>query len=126
MKIFVFATPEQRKYCIGLIEALDPSKAWSVTVKQQRPRRSISQNNLLHQWLHIIADATGNELEDVKNALKDLYLPLKIVKVGKVERMVRPETSNLDVSSMGTFMDRVQAFAATELGITLPTPESIE
>lgn len=122
----VFATVEQRDFAAAQVSALDMSRPWSVTIKQHRPKRSLNQNNLLHQWIHIISDATGNDFDDAKNALKDLFLPLKVVRVGKNERMVRPETSSLDVSQMSNFMDKVQAFAATELGLTLPTPDNLE
>lgn len=117
-----FLGPDQRDHVIGQIQALDATKSWTLTVKQFRPKRSLSQNNLFHSWVQIIADSTGNEPNDVKSALKDLYLPLKVAKIGKVERMVRPETSSLEVGEMSVFMDRVQAFAATELGIHLPVP----
>lgn len=112
-----------RDTVICAVTALSPLKPWLVSIKELKPKRSLNQNSLFHAWLQIIAESTGNDLEDVKNALKDLYLPLKVVKVGKVERMVRTETSSLDVGDMAAFMDRVQYFAATELGITLPTTE---
>lgn len=126
MKVLNFASVEQRDFAVREIMALDPAKAWTCTVKLLRPRRSLNQNALFHQHLHIIADATGNDFDDVKNALKDLFLPLKVVKVGKVERMVRPETSSLETGEMSVFIDKVIAFAATDLGISLPIPGEYE
>lgn len=107
----------------SVVTKLDSTKAWVVSIKEWREKRSLSQNSLLHVWIDIIANETGNTQEDVKTALKDLFLQLKVVKVGKVERMVRTETSSLDVGQMAEFMDRVLSFAAVDLGITLPSTE---
>lgn len=122
MSTHIVLTQEEREAAAMLVANLDLTNPWVVTIKKHEPNRSLDQNALFHRWCHVIANETGNEMEDVKAALKDRYLQLRPVRVGKMVRMVRPGTASLTKGEMSLFMDRVMAFAATDLSIQLPVP----
>lgn len=107
------------------VMALDSTKPWSVIIKRTQSKRSLGQNSLFHHWCYVIANSTGDDTESVKAVLKDMYLPIKVATVGNTSRMVRVGTSNLSIAEFAEFMDKVSGFAASQLGITLPTTEQI-
>lgn len=120
-KLFLPAATEEAHRAI---DALDQSRKWVVEIKPHRKRRSLSQNALFHKWCQVIADETGeSDPENTKIVLKDILLPKKVIAVGKAERLVSPGTSTLSVGEMAEFMTKVQAFAATQLGINLPSTD---
>lgn len=111
----------QRDYAIDLINKLSPDKIWAVTVSPYRKKRSLDQNALIHSWFAIIARETGNDPDDVKEALKSMFLPPRYVEMEGKTVEVRRATSKLDTKDMAEFCSRVQAWAAQEFGIVLPT-----
>jgi hypothetical protein len=105
------------------VMTLDLTKKWVVTIKRYRKPRSLSQNALLHSWIDIIADHTGHDQDEIKGFLKDKFLPLVEINLGKRARLVRASTARLATEEMSKFMDKIYAFAATDLGLTLPSPQ---
>lgn len=105
-----------------LISALDLTKEWSVTVEPYKKHRSLSQNNLMWLWNSIIARETGDDVDWVHETLKKKFLPLEEREcLGEV--VSRRATRTLNTEKMTEYLNRVQAFAASELGILLPVPE---
>ncbi len=121
----ILRTPEQKVWAKGQIDSLDLTNPWVLTIKRHTKKRSISQNNLLHKWLDIIADETGNSPEDVKEAMKEQFLGMVEVSIGGMPYMVRKHTSALSTEEMTTFMNQIYVFAAEDLDIHLPVPEDL-
>lgn len=119
----ILRSPEQKVWAKGQIDALDLTKPWVLTLRRHTKKRSTSQNSLLHKWLDIIADETGNSPEDVKEAMKEEFLGMVEVDVGGRPYMVRKHTSSLTTEEMTTFLNQIYAFAAQDLDIRLPVPE---
>ena len=127
MSVVILAGEVQRKHALDLIAALDLSKAWEVEVRPQRKKRSLDQNALFHAWVKIIADKVGDDAESVKYDLKCMFL-------GRVEHvsamtgevtMRPPSTTTLTTVEMAAFCDKIMAFAASQLGIRLPTRQDL-
>lgn len=114
-----------RSRVADLISKLDLSKAWQITVEPHRARRSLNQNNLYWKWVGIIAADTGNSHDDVHEALKHEFLPPRFMEMGGKTREVRPSTTTLKIEEMSAFMNHVQAWAGTTLGIILPVPDDL-
>lgn len=112
-----------RERLLDAIRRLNIEKPWKVTIERYVKRRSVSQNALLHSWLGIIAESTGNSLDSLKDAYKDMFLPMVPIQLGDEEKMVRRSTATLDTKEMSAFMDAIYAHATGELGILLPLPE---
>lgn len=89
-------------------------------------KRTHRQNNLFHLWVSVIADETGyTDKESCKRDVKRTVLGTK----EEVNRLtgeilqVDYRTSQMTTSELASFMDRMKAWAATDLGIYLPYPE---
>jgi hypothetical protein len=115
--------PVQQAHVIGLIRAIGFEKPHLVTIKTYRKGRSLPQNALMHKWFEIISDETGNTAEEVKEALKEMFLPMVDITIKGVPILVRQRTSGLNTAEMHEFMTKIQAWAATEMDIQLPSPE---
>lgn len=114
----------QRDRIIALIRGLDLKKPWQVTVEPKTKRRSLSQNSLYWKWCGIIADATGNSNDDVHEALKAKFLTPRTIDLGGEQREIR-STAKQDKAGMTEYMNKVYAFATSELGLYLPVPEEM-
>ena len=113
---------KSRQIALDFIAGLNLDKEWDVTVERHKDKRSLSQNALLHRWFGIIADETGNTRDDIKEAYRDMFLDKVPVQIGGKECLVGRSTTKLSTAEMAEFMDKVQAHAASELGILLPLP----
>jgi hypothetical protein len=113
-----------RERILGLIKALDVTKPWQVTIEPKTKKRTLNQNALYWKWVGLIADATGNDNDDVHEALKAKFLTPRTIDLGGEQREIR-STAKQDKAGMTAFMDRVYAFATSELGLYLPTPEEL-
>lgn len=99
-----------------------PNGTYDVIVKRHREQRTISQNDLMWMWLACIEDATGTPKKDVYLHYCKKFL-LRRVTFGNDAEMVYDTSSQLDTKRMGEFLDKIQADASTEFGITLPNPQ---
>ena len=106
----------------GGFAGLDKSRRWKITIEKYVKRRTSSQNGLYHVWIDIIAQDTGNDNDDLHEFLKEKFCPVKTIHIGGEEQEIH-STKYLTTAEMSRFMERVLAWAATTLNITLPPPE---
>lgn len=109
---------------IDLLLSLLPNGKFTLTIKKQTKDRSINQNALMWMWFACIADTTGNTKEEVHDAYCYIFLS-RPVTIGKRSGSIPTGTSKLNAEEMKEFLDKVQADAASELGITLPNPDDL-
>jgi len=95
-----------------------------LTAKQEKDRRSISQNSLMWMWFECISRETGQNRLDIYDYYRTMYLS-RIITVNEKEVQVSSGTSSLDTKQFTEFLNHVQADAASEFGIKLPTPEDL-
>ena len=115
-----------RQAVLSLISGLNLNgKGWQVTVQAYTKKRSLSQNALLHNWLGIIAEETGNRTDEVKEAYRGMFLPQVPVEFGDREILIGTSTTRLSTEEFSAFLDCVYAHATQELGILLPLPDEI-
>lgn len=100
---------------------LDKSKRWRVVIEPYVRKRTKNQNNLYWQWCSLIADETGNDKDDIHEYLLAKFCPSKTVVGG--EEVTRESTRLLNTVEMKAYMDKVLAWAARDMNITLPLPE---
>jgi hypothetical protein len=108
---------------IAYIKRIDLSKQFTVEVKQKRSTRSLPQNRLMWLWLTCLEVETGNDRNDLHEYFKERFLPAEERKVFDSVILTR-STSGLNTAQMKDYLDKIQIFASTELGISLPDPES--
>ena len=125
MTTIILRGKAQRAFAVERINALNPSKIWEIVIRPYRKPRTLDQNALIHSWFALIASETGNDPEDVKEALKAKFLPARFVDIDGEMIEVRRSTAKLNVQEMSEFCNRMQAWAASELGIQLPTRDDM-
>lgn len=118
------AKQEDKQAVIDYINKLPGSKRYDVDISLHREQRSISQNSLYWLWLACICSETGSDKDQVHDELRKMYLP-KIEVIGLFgEVNEKPvSTSKLTTQQFKEYLDKIQAFAGSELGIILPLPE---
>ena len=95
---------------------------YTITVKKVQEKRSIAQNDLMWMWLTCIENETGTPKDEVYMYYCKKFL-MRTVSVGQRMERIYMTTSKLNTEQMTEFLNKVQADAQTELGITLPTPQ---
>lgn len=93
---------------------------YTLHIKRASEKRTIAQNDLMWMWFACIENETGTAKEDVYNHYCKKYLS-KPDPMG--DGFINDTSSRLDTKRMTDFMKKIQADAASELGITLPVPE---
>lgn len=95
---------------------------YSIEVKKVTEKRTVSQNALMWMWFSCIERETGTPMQDVHDYYCKKFL-CRVVHIGERMEKVVGETKRMNTQQMTEFLNKVQADAATELGITLPRPE---
>lgn len=96
---------------------------YTLQIVGKRKSRSVAQNRLMWMWLSCIEKETGQYAQDIHDYYTMKFLPRDItdLKTGEMIR-VGGHTSTLTSEAFTDFLNKIQADAATELGITLPVP----
>lgn len=95
---------------------------YNITIKKASEKRSIPQNDLMWMWLTCIERETGTPKDDIYMYYCKRFL-MKTIKVGERWERIYNTSSKLSTEQMTEFLNKIQADALTELGITLPQPE---
>ena len=106
------------------------NRNYILTLKQKdtRPKaggrydwtRTIVQNRLYHLWLSAISIETGNDTNALHEYFKRTFLPYtEVTAFGKTIGILS-STSDLTTKDFDKYLKEIEAFASTELGMTLP------
>ena len=94
---------------------------YRVKIERFTEPRTLSQNALMWLWFTCIEQETGTDKQDVHDYYCNLFLRRASYIKGK-ETVIAGSTSKLNTVQMTDFLNKVQADAAAELGMTLPLP----
>lgn len=95
-----------------------------LNIKKQVNKRTLDQNALMWLWFACIENETGTDKQDIHDYYCKLFLKREVSVNGKRELVVSG-TSKLDTVAMTNFLNKIQADAASELGIILPLPSDL-
>lgn len=95
---------------------------YTITIKRASEKRSIPQNDLMWMWLSCIERETGTPKDDIYMYYCKKFL-MKTIQVGDRLERIYNTSSKLNTEQMTEFLNKIQADAASELGITLPQPQ---
>lgn len=95
---------------------------YHIIIKKASEKRSLPQNDLMWMWLSCIERETGTPKDDIYMYYCKKFL-MKTVKVGERWERIYTTSSKLNTEQMKDFLDKIQADALSELGISLPQPE---
>jgi hypothetical protein len=107
------------------IERLKPGKSYTVEISAKKEKRSLDQNRLYWLWINCLEEETGNDREILHHELRMMFLPRKTGTVNGKSVEIPTSTTALDTGQMKQFLDKIQVFASSELGIILPDPEDL-
>ena len=96
--------------------------SYNLTLKRVNEKRTVNQNDLMWMWFRCIENDTGTDKNDIYMYYCKKFL-CKVIRVGEKVEKVYETSSMLNTAQMSEFMKKIQADAASELGITLPIPE---
>ena len=121
LRVYNYKTHQE---AIKKITELDfKNKVYNVKIINKIGKRSIDQNSLYWMWLTCIEQETGNDKNDLHFHFRGEYLGvIKKVILG-LEKYDLKSTTKLNTSEFKQYLDKIQIFANTELGINLPNPE---
>lgn len=105
------------------VDKLPEGKRFDVSVKVHREKRTVDQNRLLFLWIGCVSHETGYFKDEVHEIFKKKFLGIEVFEIWgeRVERL--RSTANLDTKQFSDYLDRIQQFASTEMGIILPNPK---
>lgn len=110
--------PAELFKAVQVVSSLDTEKQWTIEVTERRHKRNASQNRLLWAIYTGIAHATGHTTEEIHEVAKSMFLPPRVVQLGKEELEVPGSTAVLEVPEFSEYVERVQAWAANDFGVT--------
>lgn len=96
-----------------------------VQVEFTQPRLARSKKANAYYWavvLKTISEETGHTSEEIHEYFKTELLPRKWVGIGGREREVPKSTTELTMPEFSEYLERVRAWAAQELKMTIPLP----
>ena len=97
---------------------------YTITIKRKTEKRSIAQNDLMWLWLTCIERETGTPKEDAYLYYCKKFLLKRITFADRLET-IYTTSSKLNTEEMTAFLNKIQADAAMELGIALPSPDDL-
>ena len=103
------------------IDAL-PDKRYEISINVHRDKRSYPQNRLMWLWYTCIADETGEDSEELHKFFKEKFLKREHFKVFGEVLEDTISTTSLNTQEFKEYLDNIQRFASSELGIILPLP----
>lgn len=105
------------------VDKLPEGRRFDVFVKIHREKRTVDQNRLLFLWIGCISRETGYFKDEVHEIFKKKFLGVETFEMWgeKVERV--KSTTSLNTKQFSDYLERIQQFASTEMGIILPDPK---
>lgn len=124
----------KKSFMDDLSDFEDGAKVW-VTVENYVRKRSLSQNNLFHWYIDLIAKETGNDFDHVKEFMCTRFIAMRPLRDLRGEEVVdeetgeiimyRPGTSKLEADEFGSLIDNTYQYSLQELNYILPLPEDL-
>ena len=109
-----------RQRALDTISALPAAQGMWVEIND-KPKRSQLQHRLYWEWLRIIHRETQNDLDALHEYFKAKYLGLGDLQETFGAMIEVPvSTTSLSVAEFAEYLNKIEAFCLTELGISLP------
>lgn len=120
-------TPEETHQLNSFLRSKEGKHVWFF-IDDRRPPRTLLQNNYLWGVVYeYIANDTGLDVEEIHEEMKERFLPRFFEKdEAGVERPLEKSTTRLSTKEFTVYIEKVRAWAGTELGINIPNPNQIQ
>lgn len=119
----VLADPSAWRAAVSRHEGRD---VW-VTVSRQQHARTLPQNRLYWAWCSEIGDYCGEPSTTIHEYLKEMFLKRRDVELLEGKHLIMPPSTRLlTVDEFRSYMDQIQNWALTFLGLVLPEAGQLE
>ena len=117
--------PADKDAMMAYIKKLPEGKQFIVNIDKKKEVRTLPQNKLYWLWLNCISQETGNEVKDLHEHFTEYYLPRETVQIfdKTTERPI--STTKLSTIEFTAYLEKIEQFSGSELGIVLPHPEDL-
>lgn len=118
---FVVGSEGQRARCVNVLQRLPLEKPWEVTIKRWHAKRSIEANRRLWALHQLAAEHVGCTAEAMhEDMLCQIYGCTEVkLPSGYIERIPLERSSSKNKKEFAQFMEKVEAFYISELGVFL-------
>jgi hypothetical protein len=102
-------------------------KQIALTIEESKKLRSLPQNN--YYWgvvLEIISEHTGHTALEIHEIMKQKFLKPREINIKGEHYFVHGSTTNLDQLGMMDYIERIKAWAATALQLSIPEPYTVD
>jgi hypothetical protein len=123
--IYRINTKYDKPNIIKAIHILNEDKSWVIKIEPKKQVRSLPSNRLYWLWLACISDETGSDKDELHKHFGLMYLPKVEVRLFDQSKYKPISTTKLDTIQFKNYLDKIQIFASTELGISLPNPNDL-
>ena len=120
-RALIFHSPENVFYYLQRLK-----NTIEVVIRQPKSLRSLQQNR--YYWgviVEILSQHTGYEPEEVHEMLKSKFL-LRFARINEENIPYTLSTTKLSTKEFKEYIEKIQMWAAEELGIILPDPQEID
>ncbi|WP_442577838.1 hypothetical protein ACSBOB_20035 [Mesorhizobium sp. ASY16-5R] len=122
---FIIDTIERRKAAAAYVARLPSSPLLGVEVKPHRRSRTVEQNRLYWMWVHVVADYTGYDEQELHLLLRERFLGYEPIEIhGKTVHTLK-STTELTVRQFTEYLNRLGRLAYY-LDIVLPYPDGAD
>ena len=103
-----------------------------ITIKEYVKNRSHAQNLLMHDWFNKMSEhyflTTGESYAPLawKELLKEKFLGFDMIELpdGTIKAITK-HTSDCNTKELTEFLEKIDHYAVTELGLMLPKPDDL-
>lgn len=120
---FLVTDITEREAICDYLRGLPEGKSYDVSVKLHRGKRTSPQNAWYWTIVGIVSRETDNTKDVIHRFFKKEFLGYDIKEIGGKRIAIVRSSSSLTTEEFTEYLNNVEAFAATELGIILPHPD---
>jgi hypothetical protein len=121
----IIRTQDDKNKALNRISLLVLEKPWQIDIKPYKKNRTLAQNNLMWLWLTCIGSEIGYTENEMYDIMVDKFLPDETIEYGGKQIKKNKSTSRLKVKEFTVFLEHVDRWAVSEMGIILPCPADI-
>lgn len=107
------------------VNSLNNTKQWIISIDERKPdSKTAQQRKYFHMLLSLFCKETGNDMEDMKMAIKYRVCPFKEVTIDGETYMYPVSSESLDVRQYGDLIEAAQLLCVTH-EIQYPDPRDL-
>ena len=129
---YICRTQSDLEYIRLNLLSMSLDKPVEITIKEYVKNRSHAQNRLMHDWFNKMSEhyflTTGEFYAPLawKELLKEKFLGFDMIELpdGTIKAITK-HTSDCNTKELTEFLEKIDYYAVTELGLMLPKPDDL-